>query len=971
MAKRIKVLILLIAIMMPLTLLAYAPKPGNLIKLRSNPAIYVVGNDLKKHLFPTESTYWSWYAGRWSSQRITIISQSDFDKIETGKNVTLKPGYRYIKFDNSPRVYGYNIKLELCPWPNYYAPRDTIVIPSAFESDYTINPFCQPALKEDLPKISILDLFKVETPPADTGGTGTDPGTGTGTGSGSGSGDTGDTNTSTPTSTPPSAYNPPPTVNQASYFIENVSGKTSDQAGKAIFAASTAALPSKCSSYIDPNTGMKVTRITNVNDYPTLGSLIDGNPSKGFTNGYSRFANANINGQYMLAYGTNAHVVLYRVSDCAFLGPLEYTTNPTSDFKAIITESRNPRWDMSGAQGTQTIIYYTRGSGLYKQDVLIGRSSESLVYNFAGFQGGEGITIHPIDHSDQSPQYRAIYLNATNWPTPRWVVYDLKNNILLPGAVTSIDEGDVSPMGAWVYSDKKYYRISDLAQGKITPAAYTPTTSHGHDGWSFDKNGQEVHVFQDNRNDWFSAYNPGTNVRTNIVNMSETGWKVNQHLGRISSATNKGWMFMATYACDSSSWAGNQLLMFEIKSFADYPRIWRIGHTNNSPFATCDSSKDYFAEAFANLDFNGQYANWGSNWHRNDNLEVYRMELPQNWQGYLNDAPAVSFTNVNNGDTLWATKEITATASASSGVSRVELFADNILQATDSVYPYSLNLDTTKFSDGNHTLRLDVYSNNSSQGTTALDVKIDNLAYSGLTKVKFQYGQPISALGISNYTGTKDTAMTSNTGNASYYERGSATIFDYRATTRVGLYWFDLSAIPQNSTITDARLILYSPGTNNSERGGVVPVYLVKSLAPNDNVSWVEGLGISSYDQYKGTCWLKKGSVAGVKPTYTWSTNPGRYSLSANGFDSTGDLFSAYRTPKAGDMNFVKVAGEQKSTNIASAVQYIFDNNYKYEGFAVDKFGIADTVVRKDGIATKEYSDANMRPALEITYRPN
>lgn len=419
-----------------------------------------------------------------------------------------------------------------------------------------------------------------------------------------------------------------------SFLIEKVEGVPQVNTTKRIILPTTSPRPAKCAPFIDPVTGYKITRISDVNDYPELGQKIDGIPGKGFTNGYSRFANTNIDGKYSLAYGSNAHVVLYRLSDCAFLRPLDYINSQGN--RTIITESRNPRWDTSGRPGTETTILYTHGTGLYKQDVLIGKSSEVKLYDFINFQGGANVAIESIDHSDQSARYRAVHLKATNWVTPRWVVYDIFEDQLLPGAVTSIDEGDVSPLGNWVYSNKKYYRISDLARGITEPAASTPTPSHGHDGWSFDKAGQEVHVFQDNPGDRFSAFNPATGVRTDIITMAETGWKVNQHMGRIALPINKGWLFMSTYACDNSSWAGNQFLMFEIAQSVVKPRIWRLGSTQNTPFAYCGAVKDYLPEAFANMDYDGRFINWGGNWQRTDNLELYRMELPANWAAQLN-----------------------------------------------------------------------------------------------------------------------------------------------------------------------------------------------------------------------------------------------------------------------------------------------------------------------------------------------
>ena len=234
-----------------------------------------------------------------------------------------------------------------------------------------------------------------------------------------------------------------------------------------------------------------------------------------------------------------------------------------------------------------------------------------------------------------------------------------------------------------------------------------------------------------------------------------------------------------------------------------------------------------------------------------------------------------------------------------------------------------------------------------------------------LKVVKLQYGQPVPALGILNYTGAKDSWLAASTANIGYYERGASTVVDYRNTAGgtgadVGFYWFNLSAIPSTAQIVSAKLQLYSVA-NTFDSPGTIPIYLVQTLPPNQNVNWVEGIGTSTFSQNGGTSWNAKTNISGIKPLYTWSSNLGRYSV-------VGDLSSAYSGAAIGSIFFAKANGEYNSTDLSSAIQSVINNGYKYEGLSVDMGVGATSGVRKDNIATKEYSNVTSRPALFIYY---
>lgn len=121
-----------------------AEKIGRLVRLADSSAVYYVGADDVRHLFPNEPIYWSWYSGAWAEQKIEIISQVEFDQLAVGANLKIRPGTNLVKFNNSPRIYAvatggllYHLTADLAKkiYGDDYQTKIAI-IQVAFESDY-------------------------------------------------------------------------------------------------------------------------------------------------------------------------------------------------------------------------------------------------------------------------------------------------------------------------------------------------------------------------------------------------------------------------------------------------------------------------------------------------------------------------------------------------------------------------------------------------------------------------------------------------------------------------------------------------------------------------------------------------------------------------------------------------------------------------------------------------------------------
>lgn len=97
--------------------------PGDLIKMGCPPvvypnhpctAVYYFGVDGKRHAFPNESVYKTWFK---NFSDIVIISVNVLSDIPLGKNVTYRPGNRLVKFSTST-VYGVSYAGFLRPMAN-------------------------------------------------------------------------------------------------------------------------------------------------------------------------------------------------------------------------------------------------------------------------------------------------------------------------------------------------------------------------------------------------------------------------------------------------------------------------------------------------------------------------------------------------------------------------------------------------------------------------------------------------------------------------------------------------------------------------------------------------------------------------------------------------------------------------------------------------------------------------------------
>ena len=77
------------------------PDDGNRFT-QADSAVYYIGGDGRRHAFPNDRVFFSWYA---TFDGVRVVSASDLASIPLGLNATYKPGVKMVKFTTDPKVY--------------------------------------------------------------------------------------------------------------------------------------------------------------------------------------------------------------------------------------------------------------------------------------------------------------------------------------------------------------------------------------------------------------------------------------------------------------------------------------------------------------------------------------------------------------------------------------------------------------------------------------------------------------------------------------------------------------------------------------------------------------------------------------------------------------------------------------------------------------------------------------------------
>jgi len=103
--------------------------------------------------------------------------------------------------------------------------------------------------------------------------------------------------------------------------------------------------------------------------------------------------------------------------------------------------------------------------------------------------------------------------------------------------------------------------------------------------------------------------------------------------------------------------------------------------------------------------------------------------------------PEIAITNPSSGETVSGTVDFKVSASDNVGISSVQFSVDNEAVSSDDSEPFSYSIDTSKLSDGEHTLTAEAIdtSGNSAKTSVSIDVNNDGSSSEETTCTSFDY----------------------------------------------------------------------------------------------------------------------------------------------------------------------------------------------------------------------------------------
>jgi hypothetical protein len=270
-----------------------------------------------------------------------------------------------------------------------------------------------------------------------------------------------------------------------------------------------------------------------------------------------------------------------------------------------------------------------------------------------------------------------------------------------------------------------------------------------------------------------------------------------------------------------------------------------------------------------------------------------------------NTAPTTSITAPNNGSVLKGTANITANAADNVDVTKVELYIDGVLGATDVASPYSFNWNTTIASNGTHTLTTKAYDAAGNVTTSsAATVTVDNAAPStSLTApapnaiLKGTYNVTANASdsgsGVSKVEFYVDGTLVGAPDTASPFSFSWNTTTATNATHSLTVRAYDNAGNVTTSSAVNVTVDNIAPIVSMTAPANGATVS-GKSVALSANASDTGGSGLNRVEFYRGAALL--GSDTSSPYSTTWDSTAvanGSYALTAVALDNAGNTMTS------------------------------------------------------------------------------
>ena len=171
-----------------------------------------------------------------------------------------------------------------------------------------------------------------------------------------------------------------------------------------------------------------------------------------------------------------------------------------------------------------------------------------------------------------------------------------------------------------------------------------------------------------------------------------------------------------------------------------------------------------------------------------DSRVITRDEMPV-LGGSDTTTPTVTISSPANSATVSGTVSVAASASDNVGVTKVEIYINGTLKATDTATPYTYSWDTTGTANGSYTLTAKAYDASGNIGQTGtITVTVNNLSPVADTSAPTTPANPSATAASASQINLTWTASTDNVGVAGYKisrngtQIGTATANSYQDT---------------------------------------------------------------------------------------------------------------------------------------------------------------------------------------------
>lgn len=343
--------------------------------------------------------------------------------------------------------------------------------------------------------------------------------------------------------------------------------------------------------------------------------------------------------------------------------------------------------------------------------------------------------------------------------------------------------------------------------------------------------------------------------------------------------------------------------------------------------------------------------------------------------------PTVNLTSPAEGADVSGTTAVSADASDSNGIAKVEFYVNGSLQNTDTSAPYGLSLNTANLANNTYSLTAKAYDNagNFASDTNSMTVKNGDVqppttptsvvaAATAYNKVSLTWKASTDAVGVTGYSITRNGAPLAQVGAVTSYQdtTSASTAYSYQIVA------FDAAG---NKSAQSKVTTITTPSVPDAQAPSV-PTNLQASAvsATQINLSWqasTDNIGVNGYDVYRAIGTGSAQKVSSVSSTSFGDTNLSattKYSYYIRAHDAAGN-FSQLSTTVAATTQAVPVQTKalitgtvrnSKGTPIAQA-KVIVQIHGKRATFTTNSKGNYTTNILAGGTYNVTYRAKNYR----------